>query len=81
MTTTIQTTNVQPLPQKKVNALLMAEAATGAVGGAVLGYKFAKPWTKGGSVSDKFVKEVTNQVYKNIKKPSKATTVTFYSLI
>ena len=76
MTTTIQTTNAQQFPQKKINTLLMAEVATGAVGGAVMGYKFAKPWTKGGSVSDKFVKEVTNQVYKNIKKPSEATTVT-----
>ena len=68
MTTKIQRNDIQQISPQKTNALLLAEVATGAVGGAFMGYKFAKPWTKGGSVSDKFVKEVAYQVVKDVPK-------------
>lgn len=77
MTTSIQKNDMQQFSPQKPNALLMAEVATGAAGGAIMGYKFAKPWTKGGSVSNKFVKEIANQVHKGMSKNVPAPTTIF----
>ena len=62
---------------KKAKAFAIAEVPILAAGGAFLGYKFAKPWVKGGEVTDKFVKEAMELFGKELPKTVPAPSTIF----
>ena len=66
MSTTIQPADNQQPQVKKAKAFVASWTPAGALGGAVLGYHFTKPWLKDGQVSDSFVKKVTKEFYKGV---------------
>ena len=67
--------NQQQMKRAKAFAVSMVPA--GAVGGALAGYHFAKPWMKGGEVTDKFVKEAMELFGKELPKTVPAPSTTF----
>ena len=77
MSMNVQNVNNQQQQIKKAKAFALAEVPILAAGGAFLGYKFAKPWVKGGQVSDKFVKEAMNECYKGLPKTVPSPTTIF----
>ena len=71
MSTTIQPADNQQTQVKKAKVFVASWVPAGALGGAAVGYHFARPWMKGGHVSDSFVKEAAEQFYKGLSQRPK----------
>ena len=70
MSMAVQNTDSQQTQVKRAKAFVASWVPAGALAGAGAGYHFAKPWMKGGHVSDSFVKEATKQFYKDLPEMS-----------
>ena len=77
MSMAVQQADNQQTKVKRAKAFAVSMVPAGAVGGALLGYNFAKPWMKGGEVSDKFVKEAMELFGKDLPKTVPAPSTIF----